>query len=126
MDSSNFAFTAECVHQGGNAEQLWLYTYGDFPDAVSEPRHTSPQILSLSAYPNPFGSLIQLALPDVQARRILLYDILGRQVWSGEVPRGSRFVTLTDPSFSNLPSGTYFLTLQGNSKVVPQQITHFK
>lgn len=121
-----FAFTAECIRQGGNAEQLWLYTYGDLPDAMPEPTHTGPQILTLSAYPNPSGSMIQLALPDVQARRILLYDILGRQVWAGEVPRGTRFVTLTNPSFSNLSSRPYFLTLQGNSKVVPQQITHCK
>jgi hypothetical protein len=127
LDSERFAFT--CIYyrlrgSGGN-EQIRIYTYGFPPDAVTN-RRAESRAATVSAYPNPFSSTLQLNLPNESSQAVVIYDILGREVWSSPLSAGMRTVTLNDPHLANLPSGTYYLTLRGNSSVAPKQIIHTK
>jgi hypothetical protein len=126
LDSDRFAFTCQAfVRQSHTVEQLQLYTYGYPPDGVRENRGNA-QVSALVAYPNPFGGAFQLELPNGEARKLTLYDVLGRAVWTTPMPRDSRHVSVSDTRLMNLPSGTYFATIQGNQMVVPTKMVHFK
>ena len=96
MDSERFAFTAQGDRQGGFL-QLRLYTYGFPPDAASRPRTGAP-LVSLTAYPNPFVSTLTVRLPASTAGSVILYDVLGRFVWSQPICDGQRIVRLSDPA----------------------------
>jgi hypothetical protein len=134
MDSTALAFTAECAPRFQDFEQLYLYTYGLPPDtthdAVPEPCHSNP-IVSISAYPNPFTSSLRLELPGGEARAVILYNVLGREVWRQTVPAGMRTLSIDDPVLRELPSGTYYLSLEGsagsgNARPRGIQIVHTK
>jgi hypothetical protein len=129
-DTMQFAFTTNTAPWPGDYPQLWLYTYGFPPDTTppnaATPKVAAPPVERISAYPNPFSSSLRLDIPNGQKRTVILYDILGREVWAQDVLDGVHTVSVTDPHLTVLPSGTYFLALRGNSHCVPLQITHFK
>lgn len=125
MENQRLAFTAEGVRRSEDFSQVYLYTCGFPPNGVTTPK---PVTLSqtFSAYPNPFGSSLQLTLPGLPDQTVILYDILGRTVWTQRVLAGVYNLNVTDPRLALLPFGTYFLALQGHSQIVPIQITHIK
>ena len=125
MDSSRFAFTATGIEGFEDYQQLRLYTYGFPPNDATSPKPIS-RYATMTAYPNPFGSSLQLSLPGLRNQTIILYDLLGRTVWSYTVPSGVRHLKVNDPQLGELPSGTYFLALRGHSQIVPLHITHSK
>jgi hypothetical protein len=126
MDSDRFAFTCQGhLRPEEPFLELQLYTYGFPPDAVPTVRVSQPAA-SLTAYPNPFGSALQIDLPATGGRRITLFDILGRTVWTAPLLPNASHVWVGDPSLAQLPSGTYFVSVQGNQPVAPKQIVHFK
>ncbi len=125
MDTGRFAFTAVSLPRFQDFSQVRLYIYGFPPNGVTAPKPATTAE-SLSAYPNPFGSTLQLSLPGLQNQSVVLFDILGRTVWSQTVPAGIHDVKVSDPRLAQLPYGIYFLALQGHSSVVPIQITHIK
>ena len=112
MDSNTFAFTAMCAEQGQSYLQLRLYTYGWPPpnDVAGSPR--PPQTAQIAAYPNPFTTSLNLELP-VAARELTIYDILGRAVWTQSLTTESRRIALAEPRLNQLPSGVYFLSVDG-------------
>ena len=74
----------------------------------------------LAAYPNPFflKTTIEVSLPLQDQVEILIYDLLGRQIgklYSGVLPGGQQTFTWTavDASGARLPTGAYFVRLQG-------------
>jgi hypothetical protein len=126
MDSGRFAFTFMGYRRPAEMfDQLHLYTWGYPPDAVTE-RSGAPPKVTVSAYPNPFGSSLQIDLPPVGASSLTLFDILGRTVYSAPVTPNASHVSIASPGLAQLPSGTYFLSIQGNQTVAPKQIVHFK
>jgi hypothetical protein len=75
---------------------------------------------SLSGYPNPFNGavVISLSLPSDGHYKLLVYDILGREVRTlldNQMTAGSHSIKWdgADQSGIALSSGTYFLRLQG-------------
>lgn len=130
MDSERFAFTATTMqdtepYNPFEPQQVRLYTYGYPPDAAS-PVKPVVRIGPLTAYPNPFSSVLQLRVSDPKARVLTMYDILGRVVYVTQLPPEARSWTLAEPAFSSLPSGTYYLSLKGTQAMVPIPIIHIK
>ncbi len=117
MDSSRVAFTCQAHPQIESFLQLRLYTYGFPPDAVPEPKVSTTRAARITVYPNPFTSMLQLDLPVGHGQVVVLYDLLGREVWRRAVPDGEHSLSVNDPHLAQLPSGTYYLTLRG--KVLP-------
>jgi hypothetical protein len=135
MQDQRFAFTIDGAPRGTDFTQVWLYTYGFPPDAAVEPQ-TTKQIGELAVHPNPFGSTFTVEIPNTLSKRLLLYDLLGRLVWSRDIPANAGQMVIRDPLLAMLPSGTYYLTLSENLRLgsaplqsFPHgavQITHFK
>jgi hypothetical protein len=125
MDSTHFAFTCQGRPRTQEYMQFCLYTYGFPPDVAASPRML-PSAATLTAYPNPFSSTLQLNLPNESSQAVVIYDILGREVWSSPLSAGMRTVTLNDPHLANLPSGTYYLSVTGTSPAAPIEIHHIK
>ncbi len=125
MDSGQFAFTAMCADQGELYLQLRLYAYGFPPpnDAAENPR--PPQTAMISAYPNPFTSSLNLELPT-SAQALTIYDLLGRTVWTQQLSQGARRVSIADQSLSQLPSGAYFLSVEGRDITQRVPILHLR
>jgi hypothetical protein len=111
-----------CIRFGGD---IYLLTYGYPPNSASQPRPARSK-LQLSVYPNPFGSTLQLSLPGLREETVILYDILGRTVWSQRVTAGVRNLTISDPRLGQLAFGTYFLQTRGAHLSQPVQIIHLK
>jgi hypothetical protein len=126
MDSARFAFTCQGGPRPDVFMQAWLYTYGYPPDATTERPDIRTTAASLVAYPNPFSTSLHVEFRNQAVRTVVLYDLLGRIVLSAPVPRNAQRTTLTDPRLSQLPTGTYFLTVEGSKQSAPQKIIHFK
>ena len=131
MDSERFAFTCMCLPFGsGESNQLRLYTYGFPPDTAQNaisPKVAAPhKEETIAAYPNPFSSSLRLELPNGEKRTVVLYDLLGREVWAQAVADGVKNVAVNDPHLAELPSGTYWLSLKGKGDIKPVKITHCK
>ncbi len=125
LDSAQLAFTCMGYLRGDDFPQLHLYTYGFPPnDSRESPRRAT--IGTFSVHPNPFGSSMQLTLPGLWDQNVVLYDILGRTVWSRTFPAGVRSAEIDDPRLRKLPSGNYYLALLGHVQYAPIQITHIK
>ncbi len=74
-----------------------------------------PERISLEAYPNPFGKQlrIRIGIPKAGKVRLVLYDLLGREVLP--LYEGEQTVGWHEQSWetSNLASGLYLLVLEG-------------
>jgi hypothetical protein len=71
---------------------------------------------SVSIYPNPFSSSINIVLNDVpQANKLelSLYNLLGKEVLNSLLTKQS-----TSLQTSNLPSGIYFYKVTGDNKII--------
>lgn len=83
-----------------------------------------PSAADLSVYPNPFNSSarISFTLPKENIVTAKLYDVLGRlksTVFSGAMNAGRQQLTL---KAEDLPSGIYFIRLQGDSFKLEKRI----
>jgi hypothetical protein len=84
-----------------------------------------PDKVSLSSYPNPFRqqATVEYALPEAQEVRLVLYDVLGREVAvleNGRKDAGHHTVRL---NADQLASGVYFGRLKAGNKQLTQKIT---
>ena len=95
------------------------------PNALSPNRGTATSS-SLAVYPNPFGNSLQIEIGDPRARAVVIYDVLGRTVISSEFPQGTTRWTVSNPELNHLPSGAYYLTVQGVGRVQPIRMMHVK
>ncbi len=64
----------------------------------------------ITLYPNPASNVININLPDEQKALVMIYDENGRVV------RSSKLVT-GQVSVKSLPTGTYFVVVQGKNKI---------
>ena len=125
-----FAFTATCIEDdaGKATTQMRLYTFGfplDTAQAPDRAQNSRSISVGVSAYPNPFSAALQIEMPDTRAQAVVLYDVLGREVWSKEVAEGVRQMSVTDARLGELPSGTYYLAVKGSS-VGRTRVMHVK
>ena len=125
MDSTRFAFTATGVLGFEDFQQLRLYTYGFPPNDINTPKPVTAA-KTLAVYPNPFGNSLQIEIGDPRARAVVIYDVLGRTVISSEFPQGTTRWTVSNPELNHLPSGAYYLTVQGVGRVQPIRMMHVK
>jgi len=84
-----------------------------------------PNEVTLSSYPNPFRqqATVEYALPKAQEVRLVLYDVLGREVAvleNGRKEAGHHTVRL---NADQLASGVYFGRLKAGNKRLTQKIT---
>jgi len=102
---------------------------GTVPQDVEKDPSAIPASYSLSQnYPNPFNPVttIQFSLPENSNIRLVLYDILGREVKEiakGEYKPGSYKVRL---DASNLASGVYFYRLEAGKFVGAKKLMLMK
>ncbi len=102
---------------------------GTVPVGVEDDPAVVPTIYALSQnYPNPFNPVttIQFSLPENSNIRLVLYDILGREVKEiakGEYKPGSYKVRL---DASNLASGVYFYRLEAGKFVNAKKLMIMK
>ncbi len=96
---------------------LYLFNYGYPPDTASTiTRRTVTLAPSLIVGPNPFSSSLTFSALGIPGTTIRLYDILGREVLALPTPAGQTSYTFTSPVLQNLPSGKYFLSLDGHAQ----------
>ncbi|MBU1985450.1 T9SS type A sorting domain-containing protein, partial [bacterium] len=91
--------------------QAWEFYVA--PRSSVRETHTAAQHELLAAYPNPFNSQteIRFFLPEAGEVEIAVYDIMGRSVASLLHERRSAGAGRLGYAPSDLPSGTYLLTL---------------
>jgi hypothetical protein len=79
-------------------------------EAVGPQRSSSPARVGLQVYPNPFNptTMISFSLPHASAVKVLVFDVMGRQVQiltDGRFERGEHQIFFDG---SELPTGIYF------------------
>ena len=94
-----------------------------FSEAITIARQVTEAEL-LPTYPNPTGgqAIVRYAVPERQAVRIVLYDLLGRRVQT-VVDTDAEGRTEAQLDVSGLASGTYFLRMQTDGHTETQRIT---
>lgn len=91
------------------------YNYGEIEDycvnILSTVAVDKLTVGELVAYPNPFGSSVEVRLPDVElaGSRLVMYNALGQQVAGAILESGQRVQALET---SDLASGAYFVVLE--------------
>jgi hypothetical protein len=124
LDTSQFAFTAQCALRTEQFEQLYLYTYGFPPDAVPEAQHSQNKSVELSISPNPFNATTRIgySLPQTGNVRLEVYDVTGRL--AATLVRGRVDAGEHDARFDGnaMASGIYFVRLQAGTSSQVQKI----
>ena len=87
-----------------------------------------PHEISLSAFPNPFNSAVNLVLelPTAEIVEIVAYDVTGREaarIEHGTRQAGRHVVTWTPQA---LASGIYFVRLESAEKTRIQKVMYLK
>lgn len=88
------------------------------PVGVEEMQPGIPNTFTMSEnYPNPFrdDTRVDFSLPESRTVRAGVYNILGQRVLSEDLPLLAGYYTM-NLSLSHLPTGIYFLRLQGNEQ----------
>ncbi len=70
-----------------------------------------PVLTSISSAPNPFNSSCAITITSTSPSTLFIHDILGREVFSQEVPSG---VSQVYWQTQNLPTGVYFARLSNS------------
>ena len=83
---------------------------------------------SVEAYPNPFHHQLNLKLTFEESAEVtvVLYDVLGKQVWSAtrnQFPAGESILTVDTESL-NLRAGVYTLRVESDEESVSQQLVY--
>jgi len=105
---------------------VYFSRYPDFPDAIDEEAPVLPEILSLSAYPNPFNSSTSISYRGlVDGSSLCIYDIAGRLVRIISLDSKSGNVTwdAKDNAGRTISSGVYFVrasnsNIQSSLKII--------
>ncbi|MEM6782258.1 MAG: FG-GAP-like repeat-containing protein [Bacteroidota bacterium] len=103
------------------------YYRNDAIVVADEPTAQVPDTPALdAAYPNPFrdAATLTLALPEAQAVRVALYDVLGREVallHDGTAPAGPLTLRVDG---RRLASGVYVVRAEGATFAATRRITH--
>jgi surface protein len=91
-------------------------------DNQSNTATATKQDVRLSLFPNPAQSEVTITVqgPEETGRRLLIFDPLGKLVWSQEMETESRIqLTLGQGTF---PSGLYTVTLQSSDGILSQRL----
>ena len=108
---------------------FYVVRVGPFHTATSaQPRILLPVALNLSAYPNPFNAntRIQFALPTAEKVKLVVYDVLGRNVLvlaNGVMESGTHSLIFDGSSFA---SGSYFARLEAGNSVRTEKMLLLK
>ncbi|MBU0692267.1 T9SS type A sorting domain-containing protein [bacterium] len=75
-----------------------------------------PETMKLSVYPNPFNSAITIELNNLpyQQKEIMIYDILGRQVWQWQGAASSFIWDGINNQGKQLSSGRYWIEVRSD------------
>jgi hypothetical protein len=92
--------------------------------ALSRERPQSSSDHSVFAYPNPTVGTFTLNLPyHLSGAKIVMYDILGRKVWSSkELPVSPRVSMTAIDVGRELPTGIYFLSVTQKAELFHSRI----
>ncbi len=114
------AFTAAT----GEAVEIPL-TLEVTPGTVSEEEGAEPEVSSLEVYPNPSVGLatVALTLDAASETRVVVYDVLGRQVatlYAGDLSAGAHRFAF---DAAGLPSGLYLVRVEGDGVRLSRRVT---
>lgn len=122
---TNNTVTVKFPDSGGRLSSLILEVE-KYDRAVEQVTPTREQDRSeiRSIYPNPFRDRLHLELPEEERgkAKILLFDSLGRQVWSQAQHQTGTWLLLPP---GNLPSGLYHLQVNTGSRVFTGKVEKF-
>jgi len=87
-----------------------------------------PADISISAYPNPFNSSVNITVTGLVSRTLTIYDLLGRAVKSFDldVLNNSIIWNGRDSRDNECVSGIYFINLNSNGATIAKPITLLK
>ncbi len=136
-DSSSFTFSkssslASQEFRSSDTDALtWTtenLTRGTTAAATLSPAEAEAQVTLVGAYPSPFRdrTLVRYTLAEDTAVRVVVYDLLGRQVavLTDEVEAAGTHEVVFDAI--HLPSGVYVLRLEAGSHAQTQRVTLLK
>lgn len=123
LDENTFRVAGTFADTLPSLNDVWAAGY-TFRTPVSPNRGiASPKNFTLTAYPNPFNSSLNFRLEPVGVglRELVIYDILGREVWNWEGYANHVRWGGVDARGMMLPSGKYWVILKQNNqqRVVP-------
>lgn len=106
---------------------LYIFNYGYPPDTMSVVTGRTVTITPpLVIGPNPFSSSLTIGALGGRGGSVRLYDILGRKVLTHKIPTGVVSFTISNPLLTQLPSGSYFLSLDGQRRNQALPIIHVR
>lgn len=119
------------LYHEGHSWGLWRATIDEgllfvleAEDALPEERGETPAGLGLRAWPNPFNSRLNLALPvGMTTSRLSIYDMAGR-LWHRESLSGNMRAGRWDAS--GAPSGRYLVVMAGPGRSTSAAVTLLK
>jgi len=99
------------------------------PQGVNVPKTImAPKNMNLNIYPSPTNTAFNISyeLNAMLNVKLMIYDILGRQVWRNNIGIQSPGIHLLSFANDQLPSGRYFLLLQSQQGQIAKAITIIK
>lgn len=110
-------------------EMLHFFSRNTLPSlSTSNGTETLPGEMNLHIYPNPFAEhfTISLDLPQATRVKIMLFDVLGREVSKvvdQAYPAGQQQIDWRS-SESGIPSGLYFLRIKAEDQLLTRPVIH--
>ncbi|MCP4583016.1 MAG: T9SS type A sorting domain-containing protein [candidate division Zixibacteria bacterium] len=94
----------------------------------SGPEDNLPQAVSITAYPNPFNSLVNLNVVSPGESELVIYDLLGREVRSFAIVSGVNGLIWdsTDNSGARVNSGVYFANIKNSTYHSEKKLLYMK
>ncbi|MBV6443112.1 MAG: T9SS C-terminal target domain-containing protein [Haliscomenobacteraceae bacterium CHB4] len=118
-DGDSLQFLNMTLHDWPGFSDPSFYFILDLPLVSTEtPPDTQGEV---SLMPNPVkkGGLLQVRTEGaLQGGLVLLYDNLGRPIWSGRMPDGAKQFSLPAPSLT----GLYYLSIQTNNQLCVKKV----
>ncbi|MBT4349322.1 T9SS type A sorting domain-containing protein [bacterium] len=83
-----------------------------------------PSLMLLSNYPNPFNpeTKIEFTLPTASEINLTIYNLQGKKVTTLKTGYCTAGIHTVDFDGTNLPSGTYFYTLQTKNSTTTRKM----
>jgi len=123
-DPSTFEITIE---QGKDYDLIFRADNGGLQSRFNGIEITPTQLLSISTpeipsagivYPNPFQETLYLKMEkSIHYTKVVLYDITGKAITNYTNTNDD----VLEMNLSNIPSGTYFLTIYNQNKIISQK-----
>jgi photosystem II stability/assembly factor-like uncharacterized protein len=120
IDNDCESLVFSCFEEGKYLEQIKTEQNG-----VDITEHIRKQ--QLFVYPNPAYSIITIiSSSDVSGSAILsLYDLLGKEIWKTPFSLSKDTPNIIPLDVSNLPSGTYYLSLESKASITAKRVEIF-